>query len=72
MRRLPHLADFRANVLNGQRSRSIKQVKGAGETKIAMIVRRVFLLVGRRDRAAVRCVLAELGERKAVEGGSLG
>jgi hypothetical protein len=58
---LPHLADFRTNVVNGCRAWRIQQVERAGKTEITMVIGRMFLLVGRRKRAAVGCVQAKLG-----------
>ena len=61
MRRLPHLADFRTNVLDGYGSWRIQQVERPGKTKITMVIRRMFLLIGRREGAAVRRMQTKLG-----------
>ena len=60
MRRLPHLADFRTNVLDGYGSWRIQQMKRPGKTKITMMIRRMLLLIGRGEGAAVRRMQAKL------------
>ena len=46
--------------------------KGAGKALQTMLMRRMLLLVGGRNRAAVRVMLAKLGERNVVKDGRLG
>ena len=57
---MPHLADFETNVLDGYRAWRIQEVKRSGKTKITMMIRRVLIWIGRRKRAAVRRMQAEL------------
>ncbi len=61
MRRLQYRADFGTNVLDGYRSWCIQEVECSGKTKITMMIRRMFLLVGRREGVAVRLVQTQLG-----------
>lgn len=65
MRRLPHLADFRTKVLDGSGSWRIQQMKRRGKTKITMLIRRMFVGIGRRNGTAVRRMLANLGKTVA-------
>lgn len=44
----------------------------SGKTQQAMIMCAMFLLVGRRNGAAISVMEAKLGQRKIVDGGSLG
>jgi hypothetical protein len=47
--------------------RGIEKNKGPGKALQAMLVRGMFALVGRCDRAAIRVVQAKLGVRDFVE-----
>jgi len=68
---MAHGAEVLVDRYDGYDLRRIKKVKCAGKALQAVLVRRVLLLIGWRDRAAVRIVLAELGERDLVQDGSL-
>jgi hypothetical protein len=69
---LPFPADFRPDVLDHYRSRGIQEVEGAGKTKYTMVIRKMFGLINRRERASISPMQAKLGARKFVEGGSIG
>ena len=60
MRRLPHLADFEANVFDSYRAWRIQEVKCSGKTKITMVIGRMLVRIGWREGAAVRRVQAKL------------
>lgn len=68
---MPFRADFRPKVLDRYRSRGIQEVECAGETKYTMVIRRMFGLINRRERAPISPMQAKLGERKFVKGGSI-
>ena len=61
MRRLPYLADFETNVLDGYWAGRTQEVKCSGKTKIAMVIRRMLVRIGRREGAAVRRMQTKLG-----------
>jgi hypothetical protein len=67
MRRLPHLADFETDVLDSYRAWRIQEVKCSGKTKITMVIRRMLVRIGGRERTAVRRMQAELRWRKTVK-----
>jgi len=46
-------------------------MKCAGKTKCTMVIRRMLVLVGRRERTPVRPMQAKLGERKFVNDSSI-
>jgi len=71
MRRLQNRAELRAGGGDRYRSWSIQKVKCAGKTQQTMVVRRMFRLVDRCNRTAVRRMQAKLGERKVVKGSSV-
>jgi hypothetical protein len=68
---LPFRADFRPKVLDRYRSRGIQGVECAGKTKYTMVIRRMFGLINRRERAPVSPMQAKLGKRKLVKRGSI-
>jgi len=39
----------------------IQEMKGAGKTKLTMVIRRMFLLIARRKRTAIRRMQTKLG-----------
>ena len=69
---MPYLADLRTKVLDCYRSWSIQEMKSSGKTKRTMVIRGVLGRAGGRERTAVGRVPAKLGQRKAVNGGSIG
>ena len=68
---MPLRVDFRPKVLDRYRSRGIQEVESAGKTKHTMVIRRMFGLISRGERAPVSPMQAKLGERKFVKGGSI-
>jgi hypothetical protein len=69
---LSQFAEFPAGGGNGDGLRRIEKLKCPGETKQAMVERRMLRLIGRRNRTAVGGVQAKLGYGKVVDGGSVG
>jgi len=47
-------------------------MKCSGKTKQTVVMRGMFLLIGRRSRATVGLMQAKRGNGKIIEGGSLG
>jgi hypothetical protein len=70
MRCLLNPANLRTKALDSYRPWPIQQMKRPGKTKFA-VMRRLFLMVGGRDGAAIRRVKAKLGPGKTVKCRSL-
>jgi len=65
------LAKLPINGRNGYGLRSAVENKGPRKALQTVLVCGVFVLVGRRDRAAIGIMLAKLGERDFIESGRL-
>ena len=72
MGRLTQLAEFRTDRGDSYRPRGIQEMKRSGKTKQTVVMCRMFLLIGRRGRAAIGLMQAKRGNRKIIKGGSLG
>ena len=61
------LAVFPIGRCDGYGLLGVEKMKGPGKTLQTVVVRGMLLLIGRRNRAAIRVMQAKLGERNLVE-----
>jgi hypothetical protein len=69
---MAELAELLIDWCEGYRLWRVEKDKGARKTLHAVLMNRMALLIGRRNRASVRIVQAKLEQRKIIERGSLG